>query len=89
MRRIEAPETWFAQLPAPSNVQIERLLALDVLGQAKAADGDLPGARSTFEEMAREADALLETSAQVSVRSLAANARSHLARVFLRVRRPR
>ena len=81
MRRIEAPETWFAQLPAPSNVQVERLLALDVLGQAKAADGDLPGARSTFEEMAREADALLETSAQVSVRSLAANARSHLAQL--------
>jgi hypothetical protein len=33
-RRIEAPRTWFVQLPAANDVQIERLLALDVLGQA-------------------------------------------------------
>jgi tetratricopeptide (TPR) repeat protein len=80
-RRIEAPRTWFVQLPAANDVQIERLLALDVLGQAKKADGDLSGARSTFQEMARDADALVEDLGHVAVRSLAANARSHLARL--------
>lgn len=80
-RRAAAPSTWFGELPAAEKVRIERILALEVAGQAKALEGDVSGARSLFQTMAREADAVLALSGSTAARSLASNARSNLARL--------
>jgi tetratricopeptide (TPR) repeat protein len=80
-RRVSAPSTWFARLPPADMVEAERILALEAVGQAKAAEGDVAGARASFEQMARTADAMLARSGQRIARSLAANARSNLGRL--------
>jgi len=79
--RIDAPGTWFAVLPPVHSVAVERILALGVVGQVKAAEGDLSGARSVLQSMASEADALARRSGDDSALSLAANARAYLSRL--------
>lgn len=80
-RRFVQPETWFAKLPPARNVETERILAQEVFGQALAAQGDLPSARSAFQSMARLADVLADSGDGATARLLAANARAHLARI--------
>lgn len=80
-RRLVDLDTWFAKLPPPRNVEIEHTLAQEVFGQALAAQGDLPGARSAFQSMARLADGLADSGDGATARLLAANARAHLARI--------
>jgi len=79
--RINAPGTWFLELPSVHSVAVERILALGVVGQVKAAEGNLSGARSALQSMASEADALVRRSGDASALSLAANARSYLSRL--------
>lgn len=80
-RLLTDSNTWLAQLPPLRNVKMERILAQEALGQARAAKGDLPGARSAFQAMANGADALVRDYGDAATRMLAANARSHLARL--------
>jgi tetratricopeptide (TPR) repeat protein len=80
-RHAHVPGTWFAQLPPADKVRIERILALEAAGQAKAIAGDASGARELFLAMAREADAARANTPTPAARSLASNARSNLARL--------
>ncbi len=81
-RRLSAPGTWLARLPAAQGVEIERLLSLATQAQAKSAQGDAPGAVAILERMTQEADALRAAADDATARSLASQARSLRARLF-------
>jgi tetratricopeptide (TPR) repeat protein len=80
-RRLTAPGTWLARLPAAQKVEIERLLALAAQAQAQAARGDVAAASAGLVRMAAEADALRARADDPTARSIAAQARSQQARL--------
>ncbi len=81
-RSLAAPATWWARLPAAQAVNIERLQSMATQAAAQTAQGDKAGAAATLEQLAQQADSLLQASEDPKARSLAAQARSLRARLF-------
>ncbi len=80
-RRIAAPGTWFARMPSAQRVEVERLLALSAQAQALSTQGDATAAAAVLQQMAASADGLNSQGDVPAARSLAAQARSQLARL--------
>ncbi len=80
-RSVSAPATWLASLPTSHQLQAERLLAQAALAQGLAGQGDKPRAVELLQGMRKDADALATASNTDVARSLAAQARSQLARL--------
>ncbi len=80
-RRLDAPGTWLERLPSADKVEMERLLALSSQAQAMFVQGDASSATSVLQRLVGEADALRARVDDPASRSIAAQARSQLARI--------
>ena len=80
-RSVSVPATWLASLPTSHQLQAERLLAQAALAQGLAGQGDKPRAVELLQGMRKDADALATAANTDLARSLAAQARSQLARL--------
>ena len=80
-RSVSAPATWLASLPTDHQLQAERLLAQAALAHGLAGQGDKPRAVELLQGMRKDADALAIAANTDLARSLAAQARSQLARL--------
>jgi tetratricopeptide (TPR) repeat protein len=80
-RRLDTPGTWLERLPSAEKVEMERLLALSSQAQAMFVQADATGATPILKRLVGQADALRARVDDPATRSIAAQARSQLARI--------